>query len=540
MQHQDTNPVIQQEIALRAKWAAVKVYDYFIYNNIPTTLRGNLVSFLEKGQFSSFTDMKALMGEIEKEMNDGLTQNQKFQLKFLVERQMENKAVSQIARSTDNPLKIDTTRFLEWSQNKDIDFENKINIKTKDKKATQYFEAFLKEIANDQKVDWYTNLQRASHLVNDYLVAKNALDNDAKYAERLTLRQTLSEKLNDCGNIGQLFNNDNILPGKHKSLVIGHGRELFDLTSEQVIRLQNLNLLAKAAVVFMEQYADPVLLVKLNAINPNQTTTTGQVKSKLQAEAKPKEEVTFQQAMKSSDEAIRYIQAVRRFGNDTATPDNLHQLILKHIENKAFRGYIAMTSIIYDIAIKSAEIAKELLCNEKTATLLKPIEIAEMMRTHLSDMQFRAAILKERVAPSAQFDTVFSERNQRENREIRDLFEEIQHDEDIREKLESKPSEKHKKANFNFDDNTETVKKALPDYYDILGVARNATESVIKKAYHKLAREYHPDKNSPETKVEAEEKFKKINEAYTVLIDSTQRADYDRDHSPARPGNKPF
>ena len=64
------------------------------------------------------------------------------------------------------------------------------------------------------------------------------------------------------------------------------------------------------------------------------------------------------------------------------------------------------------------------------------------------------------------------------------------------------------------------------DYYNILGVDRNASEKDIKKAYRKLAREYHPDKN-PNNK-QAEEKFKEINEAYEVLGDPQNRTKYDQ------------
>ena len=64
------------------------------------------------------------------------------------------------------------------------------------------------------------------------------------------------------------------------------------------------------------------------------------------------------------------------------------------------------------------------------------------------------------------------------------------------------------------------------DYYKILGVARDASESEIRKAYRKLALQYHPDKN-PGSK-QAEERFKEINEAYQVLSDTKKRAHYDR------------
>jgi len=63
------------------------------------------------------------------------------------------------------------------------------------------------------------------------------------------------------------------------------------------------------------------------------------------------------------------------------------------------------------------------------------------------------------------------------------------------------------------------------DYYEIIGVPKDADETEIKKAYRKLAMKYHPDRNpSPE----AEEKFKEISEAYGVLSDSEKRKQYDR------------
>lgn len=64
------------------------------------------------------------------------------------------------------------------------------------------------------------------------------------------------------------------------------------------------------------------------------------------------------------------------------------------------------------------------------------------------------------------------------------------------------------------------------DYYKILGVNRTADDKAIKKAFRKLAQQYHPDKNPGDK--EAERKFKEINEAHTVLGDADKRAKYDR------------
>ena len=64
------------------------------------------------------------------------------------------------------------------------------------------------------------------------------------------------------------------------------------------------------------------------------------------------------------------------------------------------------------------------------------------------------------------------------------------------------------------------------DYYSILGVAKGANEDELKKAYRKLAMQYHPDKNQGDAA--AEKKFKSINEAYDVLKDPQKRAAYDR------------
>ncbi len=64
------------------------------------------------------------------------------------------------------------------------------------------------------------------------------------------------------------------------------------------------------------------------------------------------------------------------------------------------------------------------------------------------------------------------------------------------------------------------------DYYKTLGVEKNASEAEIKSAFRKLAKEYHPDKNKGNK--EAEEKFKEIGEAYSVLSDETKRKNYDQ------------
>jgi molecular chaperone DnaJ len=69
---------------------------------------------------------------------------------------------------------------------------------------------------------------------------------------------------------------------------------------------------------------------------------------------------------------------------------------------------------------------------------------------------------------------------------------------------------------------------AKRDYYDILGVPKNAAEDDIKKAYRKLAMKYHPDRNQGDGAKKAEEKFKEAKEAYEMLSDAQKRAAYDQ------------
>jgi len=65
----------------------------------------------------------------------------------------------------------------------------------------------------------------------------------------------------------------------------------------------------------------------------------------------------------------------------------------------------------------------------------------------------------------------------------------------------------------------------VSNYYDVLGVSRNITQADLKKVYRKLSMKYHPDRNPNNS--EAEEKFKKISEAYSVLSDANKRKEYD-------------
>ncbi|MBQ2989559.1 MAG: molecular chaperone DnaJ [Clostridia bacterium] len=75
----------------------------------------------------------------------------------------------------------------------------------------------------------------------------------------------------------------------------------------------------------------------------------------------------------------------------------------------------------------------------------------------------------------------------------------------------------------------------MRDYYEVLGVSKNASDDEIKKAYRSLAKKYHPDMNPGDK--EAEEKFKEVNQAYAVLSDAEKKARYDQFGPEAAEGN---
>ena len=78
----------------------------------------------------------------------------------------------------------------------------------------------------------------------------------------------------------------------------------------------------------------------------------------------------------------------------------------------------------------------------------------------------------------------------------------------------------------------------MKDLYKTLGVAENADEATVKKAYRKLAKEFHPDVTGDDKK--KTERFKEINEAYAVIGDKEKRAEYERlRHAPVRPDGMP-
>jgi molecular chaperone DnaJ len=66
----------------------------------------------------------------------------------------------------------------------------------------------------------------------------------------------------------------------------------------------------------------------------------------------------------------------------------------------------------------------------------------------------------------------------------------------------------------------------IKNYYDILGISKSASEADIKKAYKKMAMQYHPDRNKWDKN--AEQKFKEINEAYQTLGDVSKKKNYDQ------------
>ena len=69
------------------------------------------------------------------------------------------------------------------------------------------------------------------------------------------------------------------------------------------------------------------------------------------------------------------------------------------------------------------------------------------------------------------------------------------------------------------------MEKATQSYYEILGIEKGATQEEVKKAYRKLSMKWHPDRNK---NVGAEDKFKEIGSAYSVLSDPVKRREYDQ------------
>ena len=107
---------------------------------------------------------------------------------------------------------------------------------------------------------------------------------------------------------------------------------------------------------------------------------------------------------------------------------------------------------------------------------------------------------------------------------------------DFQKAKELDPSVKDIEGYLN-DAKRQAEKARKRDYYAILGIDRNATESEIKKAYKKMAMKYHPDRNceSEETKKMAEKKFIDVNDAYNVLSDPKKKSMYDQGVDPLNP-----
>jgi len=76
----------------------------------------------------------------------------------------------------------------------------------------------------------------------------------------------------------------------------------------------------------------------------------------------------------------------------------------------------------------------------------------------------------------------------------------------------------------------------MPNHYEVLGVAKDAVEQEIKKAYRSLSLKYHPDRNSSE---EAITKIQQVNEAYEILSDQSKRQQYDMEQAGGFPGGMP-
>lgn len=224
------------------------------------------------------------------------------------------------------------------------------------------------------------------------------------------------------------------------------------------------------------------------------------------------------------DAAIQHFREALKFDPEHKGCKNAHKFV-KSIEKKKKKADQAFDERKYEEAIKKYWEAIDIDATHRAfarPAILKIIQALSRLGQH-DDAIKQAETLAEE-AGSAEYQWALGDALTDAERfdEALRVFQKAA--EDLPEN-----SEERQKANQKIQEAQVALKQSKEkNYYKILGVSRTATSKEIKKAYRELALKYHPDKNTGDSKEEAEKMFHDIGEAYEVLSDDELRAKYDR------------
>lgn len=224
------------------------------------------------------------------------------------------------------------------------------------------------------------------------------------------------------------------------------------------------------------------------------------------------------------DAAIQHFREALKFDPEHKGCKNAHKFV-KSIEKKKKKADQAFEDRKYEDAIKKYWEAIDIDATHRAfarPAILKIIQAESRLGQHDEAVKHAEMLVEE--AGSVEYKWALGEALTDAERfdEALRVFQKAA--EDLPENSEEK-----QKANQKINEAQVALKQSKEkNYYKILGVSRTATSKEIKKAYRELALKWHPDKNTGDSKEEAEKMFQDIGEAYEVLSDDELRAKYDR------------